>query len=116
MLGQYIDNYYTELEALDPKFKKEQFQNLNSDIADGEPQICFLGTSSMKPGKYRGASAILLYVNGKSLLMDCAEGSYGQIYDHFQEKSVIDKAIMDMKVIFITHIHGDHQLGAAKIM
>jgi hypothetical protein len=36
-----------------------------------------LGTSSMKPGNYRGASAIYYVHKQRGILMDCAEGSYG---------------------------------------
>jgi metal-dependent hydrolase (beta-lactamase superfamily II) len=79
-----------------------------------EPQILFLGTSSMKPGLYRGASAIY-YINEKrGVLMDCAEGSYGQILDHFGDKT--PDVLLKTKVIFITHIHGDHQLGIMKVL
>ena len=48
--------------------------------------------------------------------MDCAEGSYGQIYDHFQTLDKINNAIRKLRVVYITHIHGDHQLGIVKIM
>jgi hypothetical protein len=42
-----------------------------------EPQILFLGTASMKPTPYRGASAIYYFTKQGCLLMDSAEGSYG---------------------------------------
>lgn len=48
--------------------------------------------------------------------MDCAEGSYGQLYDHFQDIEQVNDAIKKLRVVFITHIHGDHQLGIIKIM
>mmetsp|Transcript_29504 Transcript_29504/g.21956 ORF Transcript_29504/g.21956 Transcript_29504/m.21956 type:complete len:155 (+) Transcript_29504:78-542(+) len=48
--------------------------------------------------------------------MDCAEGSYGQIYDHFQRKELVDEAIAKLRVVYITHLHGDHQLGVVKIL
>ena len=37
--------------------REREFQN--------EPEFCFLGTMSMKPMEYRGASAILLSVPGR---------------------------------------------------
>ena len=48
--------------------------------------------------------------------MDCAEGSYGQIYDHFAKKEIVDEVILKTRIVFITHIHGDHQLGILKIL
>ena len=73
-----------------------------------EPQIFFLGTVSMKPSQYRGASAIYVFHNGHGILMDCAEGSYMQICDHFGDKQKVDQVLLQTKVAFITHIHGDH--------
>ena len=46
------------------------------DTENDEPQIFFLGTASMKPSQYRGASAIYVFRKGYGILMDCAEGSY----------------------------------------
>jgi ribonuclease Z len=48
--------------------------------------------------------------------MDCAEGSYGQLYDHLGSAERVDDAILKTKVVFITHLHGDHQLGILKIL
>jgi hypothetical protein len=40
----------------------------------------------MKPTLHRGASAIYVFNRDAALLMDVAEGSYGQLYDHFVTK------------------------------
>ena len=48
--------------------------------------------------------------------MDCAEGSYGQLIDHFGDASFVQELLLKTKAIFITHIHGDHQLGVLKIL
>ena len=40
--------------------------------------------------------------------MDSAEGSYGQLWDHFGTKKRVDEVLLKTRVIFITHIHGDH--------
>lgn len=81
-----------------------------------EPQILFLGTASMKPTPYRGASAIYYFTKQGCVLMDSAEGSYGQLWDHFGNKKAVDNVLLKTRVIFITHIHGDHQLGILKMM
>ena len=78
------------------------------DGSEDEPEILFLGTISMKPTMYRSASAIYLSIKDHALLMDCAEGSYGQLYDHYQDIDKVNEAILKLKVVFITHIHGDH--------
>ena len=53
---------------------------------------------------------------GYGILMDCAEGSYSQLFDHFGSKNIVDEVLIRTKVAFITHIHGDHQLGILKIL
>ena len=70
----------------------------------------------MKPGLLRGVSAIYVFRNSRGLLMDAGEGSYGQIFDHFGTKAAVDEILLATQFVFITHIHGDHQLGILKIM
>jgi ribonuclease BN (tRNA processing enzyme) len=70
----------------------------------------------MKPCNYRGASAIYYVNKQRGILMDCAEGSYGQLFDHLGTIEKLDDALLKTKVVFITHIHGDHQLGILKIL
>ena len=48
-----------------------------------EPQILFLGTASLGPSQHRGATAIYVFNKNAGMLMDVAEGTYGQLYDHF---------------------------------
>ena len=70
----------------------------------------------MKPGSYRGATAIHVFNKRCGLLMDTAEGTYGQLLDHFGAKTLVDQALLKTRVVFITHIHGDHTLGICKIL
>jgi ribonuclease BN (tRNA processing enzyme) len=70
----------------------------------------------MKPTQYRGASAVYYFGKNGAVLMDSAEGSYGQLWDQFGSKSMVDHVMKMTRVLFITHIHGDHQLGILKIM
>jgi ribonuclease Z len=96
------------------KDKYETLYNIQND-----PEITFLGTTSMKPGKYRNVSSILLRMseiyNSYSLLLDCGEGTFQQILDHFGNQKT-NEILSKLKVIFITHKHGDHMLGTLKVL
>lgn len=81
-----------------------------------EPQILFLGTASTKATGYRGASAIYYFGKDGGVLMDAAEGSFGQLWDHFNDKAKVDEVLLKTRAIFITHMHGDHCIGIGKIM
>lgn len=59
---------------------------------------------------------MLVFLKGHGLLMDCAEGSYGQLLDHFMSVDLLNEHLWKLRIVFITHIHGDHQLGIVKIM
>ena len=68
-----------------------------------EPTILFLGTSSTKTTILRGASAIYVAMKDCAVLMDCAEGTYGQLFDHLGTKEKVDEALLKTRVIFVTH-------------
>ena len=105
-----IDDTMIQLINAQPKVP-----NPATDFLD-EPQILFLGTVSMRPSMFRNSSAIYIFSQDGALLMDCSEGTYQQMFDHFGTKVNVDQVILKTKVVFITHMHGDHQLGILKIM
>ncbi len=50
------------------------------------PEVVFLGTGSMKPSKYRNVSSIYVEMTPNySFVLDCGEGSYYQLFNHFGE-------------------------------
>lgn len=62
------------------------------------PRILMLGTGSSIPSKIRNVSGILLRVDGNhSILLDCGEGTYGQIL-RFYGRTKIDNIIRTIKV------------------
>jgi ribonuclease Z len=69
-------------------------------------EIIFLGTSAGTPTKTRNVSATAIrHTNAKSwCLVDCGEGTQHQILH-------TDLSLAQLKVIFITHVHGDHCYG-----
>jgi len=71
----------------------------------------------MKPGVFRNVSAIMVRFTSNSnfsMLMDCGEGTFQQIYHHFGRQC--EEILLNLKLIFITHKHGDHMLGLLKVL
>ena len=66
--------------------------------------ICLLGTGGMMPLPYRWLTSLMARFNGKSILIDCGEGT--QIA--MKEKGWSPKPI---DVICFTHFHADHVSG-----
>lgn len=66
--------------------------------------VCLLGTGGMMPLPYRWLTALMVRYNGKSILIDCGEGT--QIA--MKEKGWSPKPI---DVICFTHYHADHISG-----
>ena len=84
--------------------------------SDPYPVITFLGTGGSGVKLYRGYSAILVYINETtSILLDCGEGTLGQMIRHFGKDKYRDE-LKKIKAIFISHIHADHQLGLFSLL
>lgn len=66
--------------------------------------VCLLGTGGMMPLPYRWLTALMMRYNGKSILIDCGEGT--QIA--MREKGWSPKPI---DIICFTHFHADHISG-----
>jgi ribonuclease Z len=49
-----------------------------------------------------------------SILLDAGEGTYGQLARHFGPG--LGDVLRDLRCIFVSHIHGDHHMGVAKIL
>lgn len=78
--------------------------------------VTFLGTASAEPSKYRNVSGILVHTpNSGNFILDCGEGSLSQIYRCFPEK-IADKTILNLKAIFLSHVHADHHLGTVNVL
>lgn len=72
--------------------------------------MIFLGTGSMKPGKYRNVSSILIKLIKCNILLDCGEGTYKQLID--QNVNICEKPL----IIWISHAHSDHHLGMLNLI
>ncbi|KAF9466199.1 beta-lactamase-like protein [Collybia nuda] len=81
-----------------------------------------LGTGSAIPTKFRNVSSTLIQIpNWGNILLDAGEGTWGQLVRQFglddnpTSPNVWD-TLRNMKCIFVSHIHGDHHMGLAKIL
>lgn len=86
------------------------------DITRENVEIVLLGTGSSQPSKYRNVSSIFINLFSKgSLLLDCGEGTLGQLKRRFGIQGA-DDAVRGLKFIWISHIHADHHTGLARIL
>ncbi|GAO50529.1 hypothetical protein SAICODRAFT_29466 [Saitoella complicata NRRL Y-17804] len=81
---------------------------------DKEPgtdvEIVTLGTGSQKPALTRNVSATLITSEQGNYLLDCGEGTLGQLTRLYGPEE-LRKILRELRFIFISHEHGDHQLG-----
>ena len=66
--------------------------------------VCLLGTGGMMPQPYRWLTSLMMRYNGKSILIDCGEGTQIAL----KEKGWSPKPI---EIICFTHYHADHISG-----
>ena len=87
----------------------------NFEQMDQAFSIVFLGTGASLPSKYRNVSCTLVNISAnKVMLLDCGEGSYGQLYRHYGQN--LDNILRKLCCIFISHIHADHHLGLIGVL
>ena len=67
-------------------------------------ELLFLGTGASVPSRNKATSCIAVRNGSDIILMDCGEGSQRQIM-------VSPFSFMKIRVILITHLHGDHVFG-----
>eukprot|EP00887_Chlorella_sp_A99_P006161 scaffold3.g6161.t1 len=81
-----------------------------------EFEVTFLGTGASVPSKYRNVTGVYVNLFGKGgLLMDCGEGSYGQLRRRFGAAGA-DALIARLSCIWVSHIHADHHVGLPAIL
>ena len=66
--------------------------------------VCLLGTGGMMPLPYRWLTALMMRYNGKSILIDCGEGTQIALKEKGWSPKPID-------IICFTHYHADHISG-----
>ncbi|XP_022721454.1 tRNAse Z TRZ4, mitochondrial-like isoform X3 [Durio zibethinus] len=86
------------------------------NIRRDDLEIVLLGTGSSQPSKYRNVSSVHINLYSKgSLLLDCGEGTLGQLKRRYGVDGA-DNAIRNLKCVWISHIHADHHTGLARVL
>eukprot|EP00210_Caulerpa_lentillifera_P001052 g1015.t1 len=117
---RFIDDFKKEDPEVNERIQRFREMRMkhqkNSKIAPNELEITFLGTGASIPSKYRNVTGIYLdFFDKGSMLLDCGEGSYGQLIRRFG-KDQAEQAIKKLKCIWISHIHADHHIGLPTIL
>ncbi|KAF7990329.1 hypothetical protein HCN44_000134 [Aphidius gifuensis] len=108
-----VDGFEESLEEL-----KKNINNQLSSLKEQPefPKLLVLGTGSCIPNKVRNTSGLLLRVDeDTSIVIDCGEGTIGQIIRFFGIKEA-DKVVLSIKAIYVSHLHADHHLGLLGIL
>uniref|UniRef100_A0A8C9AC99 Zinc phosphodiesterase ELAC protein 2 n=1 Tax=Prolemur simus TaxID=1328070 RepID=A0A8C9AC99_PROSS len=111
-------------EALELPNFQESVQEYRKNAQDGPtpaekssqyPEIIFLGTGSAIPMKIRNVSSTLVNISSdRSLLLDCGEGTFGQLCRHYGEQ--VDRVLGTLAAVFVSHLHADHHTGLLNIL
>ncbi|XP_045128370.1 ribonuclease Z, mitochondrial-like isoform X1 [Portunus trituberculatus] len=80
------------------------------------PYVTFLGTGSCIPNKTRNTSGILLELShDKALLMDCGEGTYGQLV-RLLGSTECEVLLQKLVAVYVSHLHADHHIGLIRLL
>ncbi|CAL1378215.1 unnamed protein product [Linum trigynum] len=86
------------------------------NVRRDDMEIVLLGTGSSQPSKYRNVSSVYINLYSKgSLLLDCGEGTLGQLKRRYGVEGA-DDAVRKLSCVWISHIHADHHTGLARIL
>ncbi|KAI5635446.1 tRNase Z endonuclease domain-containing protein [Phthorimaea operculella] len=88
----------------------------NPDSTKEYPKVVFLGTGSCIPSKTRNTSSIVVHVDeNSSILLDCSEGTFGQLVRFYGPKRV-NAFLRTLKAIYVSHLHADHHIGLIGVL
>lgn len=66
------------------------------------------------------SSTLISIPGGGNLLLDCGEGTWGQLVRLFGDDPACSSGVWEelrkLKCIFLSHVHGDHHIGVAKLL
>ncbi|XP_018537565.1 zinc phosphodiesterase ELAC protein 2 isoform X1 [Lates calcarifer] len=109
-----VPNFLEEVEK-SRKICSTDAAELSAGKGDKYPEVVFLGTGSALPMKIRNVSGTLVNISStQSLLLDCGEGTFGQLCRHYGDD--VDDALSKISTVFISHLHADHHTGLLNLL
>jgi len=88
----------------------------NISLENSTTEVSFLGTGAAMPGKHRNVSSYHVNVASRcGVLLDCGEGTFGQLWRMHGEAGTA-QVLAQMRLMFISHMHADHHLGALRVL
>ncbi|CAL4134523.1 unnamed protein product, partial [Meganyctiphanes norvegica] len=117
---EYLDECYSQadfqanLDAVRLKISSALGESKIKEVK--YPEITFLGTGSCIPNKTRNTSSIVVRLSHeKTLILDCGEGTYGQLLRFFG-RSESDCILKQLAAIYVSHHHADHHIGLINLL
>ncbi|KAK3190972.1 hypothetical protein K4F52_002920 [Lecanicillium sp. MT-2017a] len=93
-----------------------RIEEQEADIPNRDAEIIPLGTGSSMPAKHRNVSGTLIRVPGiGNYLLDCGEGTIGQIRRLFSEEETAD-VLRNLRCVVVSHVHADHHMGIVSLL
>uniref|UniRef100_A0A4W5N0G9 Zinc phosphodiesterase ELAC protein 2 n=1 Tax=Hucho hucho TaxID=62062 RepID=A0A4W5N0G9_9TELE len=107
----------TQLNLIHPEIFPElkHYKTKETQAALHVPYVVFLGTGSALPMKIRNVSGSLVNISAtQSVLLDCGEGTFGQLCRHYGDS--VDETLAKISTVFISHMHADHHTGLLSLL
>ncbi|KAI3629969.1 hypothetical protein MIR68_011404 [Amoeboaphelidium protococcarum] len=102
--------------TLEQQQQRQQNQQLQQSM-QLKKCVAFTGTGSMLPSKYRNVSGIVVFTSDdEAMMLDCGEGTYGQLLRLMGADSLADFLTRKLRMLFISHMHADHQMGIIRLL
>ena len=77
--------------------------------------VTFLGTAAKMPSKHRNPTGILVHMRNGFVLFDIGENTLGQLRRKYGVANT-EHILKNLKLIWISHYHGDHLFGAPQLL
>jgi ribonuclease Z len=115
---EVLEHIPSSLQAAISTYRQRSSASILRDIPGGDVEVYTLGTGSSLPSKHRNVSSTLIRIpQVGSVLLDCGEGTLGQLKRLFTSASgELSNVLIDLKLIYISHLHADHHLGTTSIL